>query len=266
MELIPDTMLGIVCYSDGAYQRRRNIPRHMNPITRKKNTNKEELIWVLESVIRMKLEMKDMAYKGDIGFQSYVHYDDDQDCICSQSNCKDIFFLQHKLSGMTFKLGSTCIINMCEDKTNRVEHTLKMDEIIKDYKRDECKKVGCPNRIKDKRTWWGRDGYCCYDCIKKVKDDEREREHQEREMMMNAERESWERERQDRNEYFAICECGFKAIIKQVETESSRYYGKYYWSCQWKKSRRLEGAKWVVVAGCNFWELLNEDEYKVQMT
>jgi hypothetical protein len=234
-------------------QRKPNIPM--------RQTNKNDELNNIMSYITGSYEKMDLSkwvYEGTIGFLSYIHYNEDQACICSQHDCRDMHFVRHIPTDTIVRLGSKCI------QKYRPEDKEKLDTIKRQSKKDDCKREECNEKVSDKRRWWCKDGYCSIECYSKVLNSEkeqrerekeqREREKRERDRMK---REDMESERREREENYPECDCGCKAIPKKVFKEG-RNKGKGFWTCS-KKCK--DGEDWV--GGCEYFEWFN-DQYEWQ--
>ena len=74
-------------------------------------------------------------------------------CICSQFGCKDIWYYEHKPSGMIFKLGRICIQHFHPDSQKQ-----QIIEEMKEFEKDDCKY--CLKKIPNKRSNISKEGFC----------------------------------------------------------------------------------------------------------
>lgn len=148
-------------------QRKKNIPM-------KQKTKDHELNFHMSKITGCyeKMDLSKWEYVKEIGYLSFIEYDEDQACICSQPNCREMFFLRHILTGVTVRLGSRCIL-----KYNPQERE-KLEKIKRDSKKENCKRAECNDKI-DKRTKVGNIGFCSENCYIEERDKKEEKERKE---------------------------------------------------------------------------------------
>jgi hypothetical protein len=192
MNLIPPQLHDTIYYEieTNSYARRDNIPRRGN------NSKVQELYEVIEMIIEEELNKKNFKYETTLGFGSYIYFEDDQTCICSQKNCRKMFYIKH---GIIFKIGSVCIQKLFPEDTEQ------NNEIIKNYSKSKCRDC---DEVLDKRFKHGKLGYCL-DCwmeheqIKKIKEEEN----------------------------YPFCYCRVKVVKKTVKDVYKKHFGMDFYTC-----------------------------------
>jgi len=157
MEKIPKILENIICYEkfndigEGCYARIKNIPLL-------KNNKDQELKFIIEIFTKEKFIPTNWIN------YCYREYPDKQTCICSQNNCIYLFFRKHIKTGFIFKIGSECILKFYDDEKDKEKEKKKLNDIIKEFRKEKCKLPECDNKIDNKRTKLGKAGYCSKYC------------------------------------------------------------------------------------------------------
>jgi len=181
MDIPPELAYALVYNPElNCLQRKKNIPM-------KQKTKDHELNFLMSKITGCyeKMDLSKWVYVKDIGYLSFIEYDEDQACICSQPNCRDMFFLRHILTGVTVRLGSQCIL-----KYNPEERE-KLEKIKRDSKKENCKRAECSNKI-DKRTTEGKIGFCSLNCEREERDKNKSEKEKEMDKKREKEREEYE--------------------------------------------------------------------------
>lgn len=147
MELIPEFYKDIMTYnSDGNFYERM-------PEKPMKNKNKFfELVSIIEAFTNEKINHSNWKYPENC----YQYYQSDQNCICSENDCRHLFFKTHERTGFTFKFGSECILKFHDvkddgDKKERNDEEKFHKKSIQNFKKDTCKYNKCEKKVLDKR-------------------------------------------------------------------------------------------------------------------
>lgn len=207
MEFIPQFYKDVITWnSEGNFYER--MPK--KPM---KNKNKFlELFSIIEAFTNEKINHANWEYPQN----HYEHYHSDQDCICSENDCRHLFFKTHIRTGFTFKFGSECILkfhDVKDDVKDDSDDEKKKDEekfhkkTIQNFKKDTCKYKQCEEKVLDKRKRHCKDGYCSIEC-------------QENDI--------------------PLCSCGIKCK-SQISKKNNVNRGKRYFSCS---NSRLQNGQW----------------------
>ena len=110
-----------------------------------------------------------------------------------------------------------------------------LETIKRESKKDECKRVGCSNKVLDKRRTYCKEGFCSYDCIiedtninksqeEKERDEKREREKEKQKIEKDERRERErieyeERKRKEKIEKIGNWRCYFHKYKGQTYNE-----------------------------------------------
>lgn len=162
----------------------------------KKNQH-DELNFIMSYVTGCyeKINLSMWEYVKEIGYMSYIKYNEDQACMCSQPNCREMFFLRHISTGVIVRLGSQCII------TYSPEEREKLEKIKRESIKENCKRVGCINKL-DKRTKVGKAGLCSDNCLIEERDRNKSQEEKDyEERMRNEKNEKDEKRAREKIEY-----------------------------------------------------------------
>lgn len=185
-----------------------------------KNKNKSlELFSIIEAFTNEKINHANWEYPQ----KHYEHYNSDQYCICSENDCRHLFFKTHIRTGFTFKFGSECILKFHDVKDDSDDE--KKDEekfhkkTIQNFKKDTCKYKQCEEKVLDKRKRHCKDGYCSIEC-------------QENDI--------------------PLCSCGIKCK-SQISKKNNSNCGKRFFSCG---NSRLQNGQWK--NGCCFFKWAHE--------
>ena len=158
MEFIPVSLKDVIVYEE-----ERDIYKRKESVSIMQKNKFSELISIIETFTHEKIDVKNWEYRG--GFKRcYELYDSDQDCICSENDCRNIFYKTHKITGFTFKLGSQCILKFHDDENEKKKEEALQIEIIRNFKKETCKYINCENKVLDKRRMHCKDGYCSLQC------------------------------------------------------------------------------------------------------
>jgi len=212
MDKIPDNLKEIMDYDkdDDYYYR---IPKQ-----KLLNKNKfDELCYIIKSMTGEDLIFSGWEY---ISYKEYVSY---QDCICSQSNCKLIFFKKHIKSGLTFKIGSECVTKFSIAEDHEIEIEIeKSNNFKKEYLKLKCLREYCNNKVPNKRSKFSKEGFCSNEC----------------------------------KNNFPYCYCPEKKrCIERTSNQNNKNYGKIFFKCA--NSTKNEDDSWN--NGCGFFEWLLEE-------
>ena len=206
-------------------QRKKNIPMKQKTKDHELNFHMSKMPGYYE-----KMDLSKWEYVEEIGYLSFIEYDEDQACICSQPNCRQMFFLRHILTGVTVRLGSQCIL-----KYNPQERE-KLEKIKRDSKKKNCKRAECSNKI-HKGTKVGKAGFCSKNCYI----EERDKNKSEKEKEMDK------KEKKERIEYEE------RKIKEQIEKDEKK-----------KKEKIEEVGTWTILfgkyKGQTFNEIFEKDE------
>jgi hypothetical protein len=211
MEFISASLKDVITYEEerDIYKRKESIPMM-------KKNKQLELFSIIETLTGEKINVKNWEYRGDCK-SCYELYDSDQDCICSENDCRHIFYKTHKRTGFTFKLGSQCILKFHDNEKEKKEEETLHTEIIRNFKKETCKYIQCEEKVLDKRKKHCKDGYCSLECKE------------------NAE--------------IPQCICGVRAR-SNVSKKRNENYGRRFFNCG--NSRRDYDGKWI--NGCGFFK------------
>ena len=207
MDIIPDDLKDILYY-DYYYN---FYGRKDNKKMIKKSKN-EELFYIIENITKEKINPKNWIYNEEL---CYEYYTEEQTCICSQSDCKDIFFKKHINTNIVFKLGSKCIVRFHNNDEDKEAEQNIINDIIRDSKKEKCKIEDCDNKVPNKKSNHGKKGYCSKEC-----------------------------EESD----YPKCYCDINSLKKKCR--NGKNSGKSFFSCS--KSYMNNNCEWV--NGCNFFQ------------
>jgi hypothetical protein len=191
MEKIPDILKNIIKYEmfdeneEVCYTRIENIPLI------KKNKD-QELKFIIEVFTKEKFIPTNWIN------YAFKVYPEEQTCICSQNNCINLFFRKHINTGFIFKIGSECILKFYDDEKEKEEEKKKLNNIIKEFKKEKCKVPECNNKIENKRTNLGKEGYCSKYCKENIEN--------------------------------PFCYCDMRAVKKRCK--NGKNIGKYFLTCK----------------------------------
>jgi len=229
MEFIPQFYKDVMSWnSEGDFYERM-------PEKPMKNKNKSlELFSIIEAFTNEKINHANWEYPE----KHYYYYNSDQDCICSENDCRHLFFKTHIRTGFTFKFGSECILKFHDVKDDSDDEKKKDEEkfhkkTIQNFKKDTCKYKQCEEKVLDKRKRHCRDGYCSIKCQEKD---------------------------------YPLCFCGNKCKSK-ISKKNNSNLGKQFFSCS---NSSLQNGQWK--NGCSFFkwkheiELIKEKERKTKET
>ena len=212
---IPTEFADALIYNDiyNCWQRRENIPM--------KTESKDDELYYYMNRITGRFEKMDHSKwePANNNLSCYHKYLDDQVCICSQDDCREMFFFTHIPTGITVRLGSQCRLKM-----NPAERA-NLEKIKRDSRKDDCKSMECGNKVLDRRTTLGKEGFCSYNCLKQERDKNKSKE--EIEMDEKREKERIEYEEKKRKEIIEYAEKKRKEKIEKVGT----------YTCNFKKHR-----------------------------
>lgn len=222
MDAIPDILRGVIThvgideevFQQNFYERIENIP------IRQKN-KKDELFSIIETFTKEKINPKNWEYRGGVE-NCYSEYDSDQTCICSENDCRHLFFKTHIKSNLTFKLGSQCILkfhNKNDETDNEIEKKNEekiLNEAMRNSKKETCKNDNCGKKVLDKRKKHCKYGYCSEKC---------------------------------QIDMTPLCLCETKCV-RRVVKKNNINHGRFFFTCS-NFFRDYDGD---LVKGCNFFE------------
>lgn len=122
-----------------AYVRRIDATSLINPVSNK--NKRKEFIWVIEDITETPFnesEWTGREIESDISM-----------CICSQAVCHT-YSIHHLPTGQNFLVGSQCVQKISPTLATIITH-------------DKCKK--CSSPVLDKRTKFGKLGFCSRKCM-----------------------------------------------------------------------------------------------------
>ena len=171
-------------------QRKRGIP-----MREEHKTKNDELFWFMNRIPGKFEQLDHHKWTPAEDFLRCYHlYNDEQVCICSQDDCKEMFFYTHIASGITVRLGSQCRLKM-----NPKEREI-LEKIKRDSKKENCKRAECSNKI-DKRTTEGKEKFCSLNCEREEREQNKSEKQKEMDKKEEKERiEYGERKRKEKIE------------------------------------------------------------------
>ena len=156
------------------------------PMRKEHKPQNDELFYIMNRITGKYEELDHYKWTPAIDFYGCYHkYNDDQECICSQDNCKEMFFFKHISTGIIVRLGSQCRLKM-----NPKEREI-LEKIKRDSKKENCKRAECSNKI-DKRTTEGQKYFCSWNCEREERD--KNKSEKEKEMDKKEEKEKIEKD------------------------------------------------------------------------
>lgn len=190
MEEIPNILKNVITYekfndNEKCYSRIESIPLL-------KYNKDQELKFIIELFTKEKFVPTNW-----INYE-FKLYSDEQTCICSQNNCKYLFFRKHIPTGHIFKIGSECVLKFYEDEKEYEGEKKNLKNIIKEFKKEKCKISECVNKIENKRTNFGKEGFCSKECQQNIDN--------------------------------PFCYCDIRTIKKKCK--NSKNSGKYFFTCK----------------------------------
>ena len=132
------------------------------PLTKK--TKGLELFSIIQWITGRAMTPSDWDY-----FRPPRIFSNDQTCICSQHDCREIHYKRHIPTGFVFKIGSSCALRFHDKEEDRKAEEIIVNQMVREVKKDDCSLPECDNKVMDKRKAHCKRGFCSTECEKASK-------------------------------------------------------------------------------------------------